>query len=368
VGLPQDKRTRTTFPSLARLRGEVHGATAEFESSPRMVRATITIPSESPLASLGIAGRRPLASFAMKDFRTLLPAATPVRRGQAAVPTSSVGNFLKDRVCLVTGGAQGIGWAITRALAAAGGTVHVCDISEEHLDTAREQAKALPWPERIRLTRCDVSDRSQVEAWCASVLKESGHIDVLVNNAAFVRWQDVLDMSVEDIERTMQVGFNAIAYTTKAVLPILRATGSGHIVNIGSSAGRIFVGSSSAAYSAVKAAVDGYTQTLQVELKDSPVHVMLVRPGTVGGTDFFRKHVPSSRMPRLADFIPPLSPDEVAQAILQGLVQRTPIVDVPRSLSVLYTLFEHAPGPLRWLARQGGSARSDFSKEPRQVA
>jgi len=273
-------------------------------------------------------------------------------------------DFPKEPVCLVTGGAEGIGWATARRLAEAGGTVHVCDISEEHLRTAREHAARLPWPERFRFTHCDASDRRQVEAWCAGVLQEAGRVDVLVNNAAFVRWLDVRDMSVEDTERTMQVGFNAIVYTIKAVLPSMLAAGRGHIVNIGSSAGRIFVGSSSAAYAAVKAAVDGYTQTLQVELRETPLHVMLVRPGTVAGTDFFRKHVPSSRMPRLADFVPPLAPEDVAQAILDGLLRRRPILDIPRSLGALYLLFEHAPGALRWLARQGGSARSDFSQPP----
>ncbi|MFT3768113.1 MAG: SDR family NAD(P)-dependent oxidoreductase [Minicystis sp.] len=271
-----------------------------------------------------------------------------------------------NEVCLVTGGAQGIGWATARRLAAAGGVVEVCDVSEAHLASAREQAAGLRGGDRIRFSRCDVADRSQVEAWCTGILRETGRIDVLVNNAAFVRWQDTLDMSVEEVERTMQVGFNAIVYTTKAVLPAMLSAGRGHIVNIGSSAGRVFVGGSSAAYAAMKAAVDGYTQTLQVELRDRPVHVMLVRPGTVAGTDFFRRHVPSARLPRLADFVPPLTADEVAEAIVRGLSRRADIVDVPRSLGLVYLLFEHAPEALRWLTRQGGSARSDFSKSPGQ--
>jgi short-subunit dehydrogenase len=187
---------------------------------------------------------------------------------------------------------------------------------------------------------------------------------VLINNAAFVRWQDVVDMSVEDVERTMLVGFNGIVYTTKAVLPSMLARGSGHIVNIGSSAGRVFAGSSSAAYSAMKAAVDGYTQTLQSELSHSALHVMLVRPGTVAGTDFFGKHVPSSRMPRLADFVPPLAPEDLARAIFQGLQRRSLVLNVPRAVSSMSFLFEIAPGFMRWLLRQGGSARTDFSKAP----
>ncbi|MCY1080194.1 SDR family NAD(P)-dependent oxidoreductase [Archangium lansingense] len=273
-------------------------------------------------------------------------------------------DFLKDQVCLVTGGAQGIGWATARRLAEAGGTVYVCDISEEHLAAAPARAAELPWPERFHFSRCDVSDRKQVDAWCASVLEKEGRVDVLVNNAAFVRWETVLDMPVEDVERTMAVGFNAIVYTIHALLPSMLAKGRGLIVNVGSSAGRVFVGNSSAAYAAVKAAVDGYTQMLQGELRGTPVHAMLVRPGTVAGTEFFGKHVPSTRMPRLADFVRPLSPDEVAEAILEGLERRRPIVDVPRSLGVFYAIFEHAPGVMRWLTRVGGSARSDFGILP----
>jgi len=276
-------------------------------------------------------------------------------------------DFLKDQVCVVTGGAQGVGWATARRLAAAGGTVYVCDISEEHLRTAQEQAARLPWPERFHFDRCDVSDRDQVEAWCAGILKEAGHLDVLINNAAFVRWEDVGNMSVADVERTMQVGFNSIVYTIKAVLPAMQARRHGHIVNIGSSAGRVFAGGSSAAYAAMKAAVDGYTQTLQTELAGTPVHVMLVRPGAVAGTDFFRKHVPTSRLPRIADFVPPLTPVELAQAIVKGLERRTLVVDLPRSLGAMYILFDVAPGAMRWLLRQGGSARSDFSKPSKQT-
>jgi NAD(P)-dependent dehydrogenase (short-subunit alcohol dehydrogenase family) len=267
-------------------------------------------------------------------------------------------------ICAVTGGAQGIGWATARAFAARGSRVYIADISVHHVREAQALADASPWPDRFHFTRCDVADQAQVTAWLAQIYHDTQRLDVLVNNAAFIRWQDVLDMSVADVERTMQVGFNAMVYTTTAVLPHMLTAGHGAIVNMGSSAGRLFVGSSSAAYAAVKAAVDGYTQTLQVELRRSKIHVMLVRPGTVAGTDFFRTHVPSSRMPRLADFVPPISADDVAAAIVRGLERRTPIVDVPGSLRWFYHLFHVAPNLTRRLVRIGGSARSDFSRPP----
>ena len=271
---------------------------------------------------------------------------------------------LAHAICAVTGGAQGIGWATARAFAARGCRVYIADISEHHLREARALADASPWPDRFHFARCDVADQAQVVAWLAQIYDDAQRIDVLVNNAAFVRWQDVLDMSVADVGRTMQVGFNAIVYTTTAVLPHMLAAGHGAIVNMGSAAGRIFVGGSSAAYAAVKAAVDAYTQTLQVELRRSNIHVMLVRPGTVAGTDFFRTHVPSSRMPRLADFVPPLAADDVAAAIVRGLERRTPIVDVPGTLRWFYHLFHVAPSFTRRLVQAGGSARRDFSRPP----
>ncbi len=145
-----------------------------------------------------------------------------------------------------------------------------------------------------------------------------GRIDVLVNNAAFTRWLGIREMSADDELRTMRVGCDGMIHTTRAVLPAMVDGGYGHIVNIGSSAGKVLVGVSSAAYAAAKAGVDAYTQTLQVELARTPVHVMLVRPATIAGTDFFRSNVSHERMTRVADFMPYLLPPQAADALLAG--------------------------------------------------
>src|SRR5690606_7775820 len=115
----------------------------------------------------------------------------------------------------------------------------------------------------------------------------------LVNNAMYTRWQDVTETPVEDAERMMQTAYNAMVYGVSTVLPLMLRARRGWIINMGSSAGRIFVGSASASYAAAKAAIDGYSQTLAVELRNSPLKVILVRPATVAGTDFFRKNVSS---------------------------------------------------------------------------
>jgi hypothetical protein len=104
-------------------------------------------------------------------------------------------------------------------------------------------------------------------------------------------------MPVEVQERVMRVSYDALVYTTAAVLPWMLAAGQGQIINIGSSAGKIFHGGVSAPYAAAKAAIDGYTQTLQAEFA-GVIH-LLVRPAVIAYS-FFRHH--PANMPRLADF------------------------------------------------------------------
>jgi NAD(P)-dependent dehydrogenase (short-subunit alcohol dehydrogenase family) len=270
--------------------------------------------------------------------------------------------FLDEQVCLVTGGAQGIAWALAQALADHGARVYACDISEEHLARATQDLAALPWPDRIALARCDVSNRAEYEGWIDQVYRQTGRIDVLVNSAAFVRGQSIVEMSVEDTLRTMRVGYDALVYGVKAVLPLMLEAGRGHIVNFGSSAGKVFVGGHSAAYAAAKAAIDGYTQMLQFELRDSPIHVLLVRPAVVAGTDFWRKHVESSRNPRLGDFVPYVTPPQIAEAVVRAIHDRRLILDVPRFLWLFYWLFALSPRLTWWLFTQGGPARREYGE------
>lgn len=145
----------------------------------------------------------------------------------------------RGRVCLVTGGAQGIGWAVTQLLARAGARVYVADICEENLHEARQRLVGLPGGDRIRLARVDVTDQDQVRDWTAQAMQDHGHIDVLVNNAAFVRWEDFHESNPEDALLMMRTGYDAMVHTVAAVLPHMRKQRGGHIVNMGSSLSRV---------------------------------------------------------------------------------------------------------------------------------
>ncbi|MFD9333154.1 SDR family NAD(P)-dependent oxidoreductase [Streptomyces sp. NPDC060028] len=268
---------------------------------------------------------------------------------------------LKGSVCLVTGGAQGIGLAITRALARHGARVHVAALTPDHLQSAAAELEEAGLGGLVTFHHVDVSDRAAFERCIADVHTGAGRLDILVNNAAFTQWRDVADMSVEDAEKTMRTGYDAMVYGTKAVLPLMHAAGRGHIVNMGSAAGVVFVKGPSAAYAAAKAAINAYTQILSGELTGTHLHAMLVRPGTVGGTEFFGRHVPSQRMPRLADFLPVSTPEHVADAIIEGILKRRTIVDVPGYLPAMYRAYAMAPGLLRTVTALGGPARRNYA-------
>lgn len=272
--------------------------------------------------------------------------------------------FLAGQTCLVTGGAQGVGWALCQALADHGATVFACDISDENLSAAAEQLSTQPWASAVHLARCDVTDRAALEGWIKDAHAQTGRVDVLINNAAFICWQEVATMSVSEAERTMRVGYEGMVYGIKAVLPLMQAAGRGHIVNMGSSAGRILTLPVSAAYAAAKAAIDAYSQILTLELEDSPIAVTLVRPAAIAGTDFFRKHVRSSQMPRATDFLPYLTPPEVALGVVKALSDRRPVLDIPGFLPPLYLFYALAPGLLRRVMKLGGAARRDSGSIP----
>jgi deazaflavin-dependent oxidoreductase (nitroreductase family) len=276
-------------------------------------------------------------------------------RLKSAVPS------LPGRVCLVTGGAAGIGWALTRALAAAGAHVYVCDNAQASLDRAAADLAQLPGAPSVVFTHVDVTDRAALEDWIAKVFAEHGRIDVLVHNAAYIHWADVEEMTVEQARLSMRTAYDALVCSVTAVLPLMRAGGGGQIVAMGSAAGRIFVKGPSAAYAAAKAAVEAYAEMLRIELAGTNIGVTLVRPATVVGTDFFKVHVPSARMPRIADFLPPTTPEKVAAATLQAISSRRPSVDIPSYLPSFYRAYAMAPELTRKAAAAGGSARRDYA-------
>lgn len=270
--------------------------------------------------------------------------------------------FLRGQTAVITGGTQGIGWALTQALAAYGAQVYACGYSADNLERAENERQSLPWREQISLARCDVTDRGQYIGWLEEVYGGNGRLDILIHNAAYVQWDDVLDMNIDQAQHTMRVGYDGMVTGIRTALPWMLAAGQGHIITVGSITARILVRGSSAAYTATKAAIDAYTVTLQMELAHTPVRATLVRLGTVAGTDFFKKHVQPGRTPKLNKYLPALTPPQVATAVLRAMQKKQPILTLPRYLGPLSVIYQIAPRFSRWLSDQGWGEHPDYGR------
>lgn len=178
---------------------------------------------------------------------------------------------------LVTAGASGIGAAIAKAFLEAEARVLICDIDVEAIGGL---AKSHP---DVLATITDVSDESAVDRLFKDVETHLGGLDVLVNNAGIAGPTGPIDrLAVDDIRRTLDVDLMSQFLVTRLGVPLLRASDSGVIINISSSAGRLGYGLRTP-YSAAKWGVVGFSASLAKELGPEGIRVNAILPGGVNG-------------------------------------------------------------------------------------
>ena len=180
---------------------------------------------------------------------------------------------MTERLALVTGGGSGIGAAIARAASRAGYRVAIMDAQADAAAAmARELGNAVALP-------CDVTDELAVDAALASL---GATPDLLVNNAGIVKFGHLVDMSVKDFRRVLEVDLVGVYILSRAVGLMMRARGQGNIVNI-SSINAITPSLGSNAYAAAKGGLVTMTKLLALELGPHGVRVNSVSPGFVDG-------------------------------------------------------------------------------------
>jgi len=179
-----------------------------------------------------------------------------------------------DRVCIVTGGAQGIGEACARRFAREGARVVVADV-----DDARGNALAAELPQALYV-RCDVGDKAQVDALVAQVLQVHGRIDVLVNNAGIFRAADFLDITEDDFDAVLRVNLKGAFLMGQAAARAMATAGRGAIVNMSSVNGVLTI-PTIASYNVSKGGINQLTRVMALSLADRGVRVNAVAPGTI---------------------------------------------------------------------------------------
>jgi NAD(P)-dependent dehydrogenase (short-subunit alcohol dehydrogenase family) len=198
----------------------------------------------------------------------------------------SNGEDLHGRVALVTGGGRGIGRNVAIELAGAGMKVAVSARSKDEIEETAAEVGGMA-------IQCDVSDRAQVERMVAETEEKLGPIDLLVANAGTAPDEDkAWEMEPSDWWRTFEVNVLGVYLCCRAVIPGMLERGSGRIVNVASGAAYL-PGSSSTAYSASKAAVHRFSETLANQLAGR-IPVFSISPGLVRTrmTDEFGDNAP----------------------------------------------------------------------------
>jgi short-subunit dehydrogenase len=260
---------------------------------------------------------------------------------------------------VVTGGSRGLGLLISRRLAAEGAHLVLLARNERELQTAE-----LELAERggsVASFRCDIRKRDQVEHTIQRVVERLGRIDVLINNAGIIQVGPFEHMTYQDFEESMAVHFYGPLHTILAVLPHMRRSGGGRIVNITSIGGKIAL-PHLAPYSASKFALVGLSDALHAELRHEKIVVTTVVPGPMRtgsppNAQFKGQHKEEYAWFALMDSMPVLSinADRAAQKIVEacrkGAAQLTLGVHTKAAI-LLSELFPGARACMSSLANQ----------------
>ncbi|MDR9793687.1 oxidoreductase [Aeribacillus pallidus] len=185
----------------------------------------------------------------------------------------------KQPVAFVTGASSGFGLLTSVALAREGYRVLASMRDLDKRGRLEAAAKEAGVTDRIEIIQLDVTDFSAAETVIQNVIEDYGQIDLLVNNAGYAAGGFTEELAVEEWQRQFETNFFGLVAVTKAVLPSMRARRSGKVVNISSISGRIGF-PSMGPYVASKFAVEGFSESLRLEMLPYGVHVVLIEPGS----------------------------------------------------------------------------------------
>lgn len=185
--------------------------------------------------------------------------------------------MLAGQIAAITGGAQGLGFAIATQFVAEGARVVLADLD---LDATAAAARQLGDSSLAAAVRCDVTSAEQVEALVADTVARFGRLDIMVNNAGITRDATMRKMTEDQFDEVIAVHLKGTWNGTRAAAAVMREQGSGAIINMSSISGKVgFIGQTN--YSAAKAGIVGLTKAAAKELAHLGVRVNAIAPGLI---------------------------------------------------------------------------------------
>tara|TARA_R110002073_G_scaffold336545_2_gene535076 strand:+ start:54149 stop:54958 length:810 start_codon:yes stop_codon:yes gene_type:complete len=232
----------------------------------------------------------------------------------------------KDKICVITGAASGIGLALATELNHRNARLILIDQNEEALNRATKDLKNV-----VHLRALDIRDKAGIESLAEYVQSKHGGASLMINNAGVALAENVNEMTDEDFHWVMDINFWGMVNGSRAFLPQLQAQPDAALVNVSSLFGLIAVPTQSA-YNASKFAIRGFTEALRQEVRSANVTVHSVHPGGVKtniarnarfhrGLDGKNDH---GRFIELFEKIAMTTPEKAANIILKGVSRRKP--------------------------------------------
>ncbi|APH04512.1 SDR family NAD(P)-dependent oxidoreductase [Bacillus weihaiensis] len=239
----------------------------------------------------------------------------------------------------ITGASSGIGEKIAIECAKQGAHLVLLARRKDRLSTLSQKIRT-DYGVSCHDYSLDVQDLEAVSKVFTQIESEVGHINVLVNNAGFGIFNDVLESSLDEMTNMFEVNVYGLIATTKMVLPQMIQKKQGHIINIASQAGKIATPKSSL-YSASKHAVLGFTNSLRLEMKPHNIYVTSVNPGPIK-TDFF------TIADKKGDYVKNverwmLDPNKVARIIVASMLTPKREINLPGWMNAGSTMYQVMP-------------------------
>ena len=218
------------------------------------------------------------------------------------------------KTALITGATSGIGRAAAKALAAEGFDLIICGRRKDALE---ELAEELGSQVNVHTLRFDVRHKEEVNKAIQELPQEFSHIDILVNNAGNAHGLDPIHTGdLEDWDAMIDINVKGLLYVSNAVLPQMAERKSGHIINIGSIAGKEVYPNGNV-YSASKHAVDAINKGMRIDLNGLGIRVGAINPGLVEtGFSDVRFKGDTDRAKSVYEGYQPLTPEDIADIIV----------------------------------------------------
>ena len=258
---------------------------------------------------------------------------------------------LNGKTALVTGATGGLGHAIARALHARGAELVLTGRRSELLDPLAAETGG-------RAIAADLSDADAA----LRVLDEAGDVDVLVANAGIPASGELPDYTREEIERAIDLNLRAPMLMTRALLPKLLDKGSGHLVYMSSTSGKLAI-TGSAIYSATKFGLRGFAQGLRDDLKGTGVGVSAIFPGPIAGAGMWE-----DTEIKLPWYVGKRTDQDVAKAVLKAIERNRAEINVnPPGMAITPLLAGVSPRLAQTLNRRLGGHEISAETAKRQL-